>query len=279
MQITINNNNFYVKQKGNGPTLLLLHGFTGSVATWLPFIPSFAEQSQVVAVDLLGHGQSATPAEPSRYRMECCVSDLLSLLDQLNLAQIDVLGYSMGGRVALQLAAVAPLRVRSLMLESTSPGLDSAAAREARIVADNALADQIESEGLAAFVEYWEQLPLFASQRLLPDDVRAKQRQQRLQNNPQGLANSLRGMGTGQQPSLWDKLDQMTTPTLLTVGALDTKFCGIASEMATHLPNVRVVTVPDAGHTIHLEQPATFIKTVQEFLQEFHKTKETLYLD
>ncbi|MEM8532645.1 MAG: 2-succinyl-6-hydroxy-2,4-cyclohexadiene-1-carboxylate synthase [Chloroflexota bacterium] len=279
VQLSINDNTFYVKQEGNGPTLLLLHGFTGSIDNWAPFVSSFAEERQVVAVDLLGHGQSAAPTNPLRYRMDWCVRDLLALLDQLNLDQIDVLGYSMGGRVALQLAATAPSRVCSLMLESASPGLASAAAREERRAADNTLADKIEHEGLAAFVEYWEQLPLFASQSRLPDGVRAEQRKQRLQNNRQGLANSLRGMGTGQQASLWDKLDQMATPTLLMVGALDTKFCGIASEMATHMPNAQVITVQDAGHTIHLEQPDTFIKIVQGFLQELHKTKETLYLD
>lgn len=275
MQITINNNNFYVKQKGNGPTLLLLHGFTGSVATWLPFIPSFAEQSQVVAVDLLGHGQSAAPAEPSRYRMECCVSDLLSLLDQLKLDQIDVLGYSMGGRIALHLAAAASSCIRSLILEGASPGIADAAARKERIAADNTLADQIEGQGLTAFVDYWEQLPLFASQSLLPTNVRAEQRKQRMQNNPQGLANSLRGLGTGQQASLWGQLDHIAVPTLLITGALDPKFCGIASEMATQMPNVRVVTVPDAGHTVHLAQPTTFAEIVQNFLQEIRGTKST----
>ena len=281
VQQTINDNIFYVNQKGHGTALLLLHGFTGSVETWSPFMPVFGEESHVVAVDLLGHGRSAAPTNPLRYRMDWCVRDLLSLLDQLNLDQIDVLGYSMGGRVALQLAAAAPSHVRSLMLESASPGLASATAREERVAADNALANKIESEGLAAFVEYWEQLPLFASQRRLTDDIRAKQRQQRLQNNPQGLANSLRGMGTGQQPSLWEKLDQITMPTLLMVGELDTKFCGIASEMITHMPNARVVTVPDAGHTVHLEQPTAFRETVQDFLQERRNTKnkEMLYLD
>ncbi|MCL6432137.1 MAG: alpha/beta fold hydrolase [Anaerolineae bacterium] len=87
--------------------LLLLHGFTGSAETWTPFLPAFTMHLRVIAVDLLGHGRSDAPEDPQRYRMERCVEDLLALLDCLGVAQAGVLGYSMGGRVALHLAAAA----------------------------------------------------------------------------------------------------------------------------------------------------------------------------
>ena len=172
----------------------------------------------------------------------------------------------MGGRVALHLAAAAPERVAALVLESSSPGIVSAAERQARVAADTALADAIERDGLSAFVDRWERQSLFASQAALPEDTRARLRAQRLANNPLGLANSLRGMGAGRQESLWDRLAGLDVPTLLIAGALDAKYCALADEMLALLPNARAAIVPGAGHTVHLEQPQAFIQNVIEFL-------------
>jgi 2-succinyl-6-hydroxy-2,4-cyclohexadiene-1-carboxylate synthase len=265
MQVPVNDITLNVEVNGAGPPLLLLHGFTGSAATWAPFVARLAPHRRIVAVDLIGHGRSDAPARAERYRMEQCVADLLALLDTLDIAQTDVLGYSMGGRVALQLTAAAPARVGALVLESSSPGLADPAERQARIAADEALADSIERDGLAAFVDRWEQLPLFASQAVLPAEIRARQRAQRMRSNPQGLANSLRGMGTGRQASLWDRLPQLRMPTLLIAGELDQKYSAIAEQMAQALLNARKVIVPNAGHTVHLDQPDIFAATVLEF--------------
>jgi 2-succinyl-6-hydroxy-2,4-cyclohexadiene-1-carboxylate synthase len=250
---------------GAGRPLLLLHGFTGSAATWAEVVARLAPHCHTIAVDLIGHGMADAPADAARYRMERCVADLLALLDALGIAQTDVLGYSMGGRVALQLATAAPARVGALVLESSSPGLADPAERQARIAADEALADSIERDGLAAFVAGWERLPLFASQAALPSDIRARQHAQRMRNNSLGLANSLRGMGAGRQSSLWDRLSQLRTPALLIAGELDQKYCAIAEQMTQALPNARKVVVPNAGHTVHLEQPGIYATAVLEF--------------
>jgi 2-succinyl-6-hydroxy-2,4-cyclohexadiene-1-carboxylate synthase len=172
----------------------------------------------------------------------------------------------MGGRVALHLAAAAPARVRALVLESSSPGIADPTERAARIDADDALADAIERDGLAAFVERWERLPLFASQAVLPEVVLERQRAQRLRNDPRGLANSLRGMGAGRQEPLWHRLATLAAPTLLIAGELDAKYCAIARQMAAALPNARTAVVPNAGHAVHLEQANAFVRNVLEFL-------------
>ncbi|MFN8503835.1 2-succinyl-6-hydroxy-2,4-cyclohexadiene-1-carboxylate synthase [Kouleothrix sp.] len=267
MDISINHINLYAEAAGEGRPLLMLHGFTGSSATWRPLVGRLGPGIRSIAVDLIGHGKSSAPARAARYSMARCVADLLALLDKLNIARATVLGYSMGGRVALQLAAAAPQRVEALVLESASPGLASADERAARAAADDALADTIEREGLAAFVDYWEQLPLWASQAALPPEARARLRAQRLRNNPRGLANSLRGMGAGRQTSLWEQLGALGMPALLLAGALDGKYSAIARRMAGAMPRARLAIVPDAGHAIHLEQPDVFIEQVADFLR------------
>jgi 2-succinyl-6-hydroxy-2,4-cyclohexadiene-1-carboxylate synthase len=266
MQIRINDISLNVEQAGAGQPLLLLHGFTGSAASWAALIHSLPPDIRAIAPDLIGHGRSDSPPDAGRYRMQRCVADLLALLDALQIERADVLGYSMGGRVALHLAAAAPDRVGALVLESSSPGIAEATERQARVVADQALADSIAREGLAAFVERWERLPLFASQATLPEDTRARLHAQRLLNNPLGLANSLRGMGAGEQEPLWDRLATLNIPTLLIAGELDAKYRALADQMAAMLPSARSVIVPGAGHTVHLEQPQLFAKNVIEFL-------------
>src|SRR5215213_8295518 len=129
MLLRINDITLNVQQSGTGRPLLLLHGFTGSAATWMPLIGALAPHFRAIAPDLIGHGRSASPLEAERYRMEHCVADLLAVLDTLAVERADVLGYSMGGRVALHLAVAAPDRVGALVLESRSPGIADAAER------------------------------------------------------------------------------------------------------------------------------------------------------
>lgn len=255
-----------VEVTGNGAPLLLLHGFTGSVDTWTPHLSAFGERHRVIAVDLVGHGESDAPHEIDRYGMERCNQDLVAVMERLGIERADVLGYSMGGRVALQLAVAHPERIRSLVLESASSGLSNAEERVQRMQSDEALADAIERDGVEAFVERWERLPLFATQAGLSRDVLEHLRMQRLRNRPIGLANSLRGMGTGAQVSLWERLSELRAPTLLIAGALDAKFSGIAQAMRDRIPVADVVIVPDAGHAVHLERPDAFRRLVLEFL-------------
>lgn len=259
--------NVAVKRVGSGPALVLLHGFTGSAATWAPHLPAFTRGHTVVAIDLLGHGASDAPADPSRYTMARTVDDLTAILGQLDLARAAWLGYSMGGRIALAVAAVRPDLVDALVLEGASPGIADPGERAARVQADETLAARIERDGVAAFVAGWERLPLFASQARLPDAARAVQRRQRLANNPTGLANSLRGMGAGAQPPFHDHLSAIAVPTLLIAGAEDAKFRHLAAQMAAALPNATVAIVPDAGHAAHLEQPRAFEEAVLGFLR------------
>src|SRR2546426_7126679 len=211
------------------PTLVMLHGFTGSAASWGNHLDILAAYGlHVIALDLPGHGQSDAPGNPRRYAIEYCQQDILAALQKLGVSQGEalLLGYSMGGRIALYTAFSGFFR--ALILESASPGLEDPAEREQRRISDEVLAASIEREGVQAFIERWEKLPLFASQRTLPLECRETLRRQHLQNRAAGLAQSLRGVGLGVQPSLYARLPTLPIPVLLIAGELDTKFTAMA---------------------------------------------------
>ena len=247
-------------------TLVLLHGFTGSAAGWGHLMDTLASYGlRIIALDLLGHGQSDAPEDANRYSIENCQNDILAVLQALGVKKghAIILGYSMGGRIALYAAFSGYFR--ALILESSSPGLEDAAEREERRASDEALAASIEREGVPAFIERWERIPLFASQKTLPSECREALQRQRLQNNATGLAQSLRGVGTGVQPSLYAQLPVLHMPVLLIAGELDTKFTTIAKRMAQALPQSQLHIIPAAGHTVHLEQPQLFTSLVGDF--------------
>ncbi len=265
--LTVNGHHYSLEISGSGEVLLLLHGFSGDKSIWADLRAELLSEYRVLAVDILGHGASDKPAQICAYRMNRVAGDIVSLLDELRIPTCHLLAYSMGGRLALYLAVAYPARFRSLMLESASPGLARESAREERRRQDEALAARIEQGGIARFVDYWESLPLWESQRKLSTEKLTKQREQRLGNDPSGLANCLRGMGSGAQPNLWTRLEQVSLPALLLVGEQDSKFVAINQLMARRMPHAELQLIPQAGHNIHLEQPLIFQERVKSFLR------------
>lgn len=261
-------NNYALSQQGEGPPLLLLHGFTGDRSAWQSVAPALGAKNQLIMPDLPGHGCSDTPECAAAWHMSSVAADLISLLDALELPQIHLLGYSMGGRLALYLALRYPRRCISLTLESASPGIADEKERMARQQSDNQLADHIEARGIAWFAEYWQALTMWASQARLPPQLRLVQRKQRMRCHPAGLAGSLRGMGAGAQPSLWESLPGIQLPTLLIVGALDSKFRRINAAMAKSIPDARLAIIDGAGHNTHLEKPRQFARLLAAHLAE-----------
>lgn len=259
----------YVECYGNPkqPAILLLHGFTGSTKTWQYLAQRLQANYYVVAVDLIGHGKTDAPTDAGRYRMEEQLSDLEELVNELELDQFALLGYSMGGRIALSFALRNSARISRLILVSSSPGLRTEGERRERRLADERLARRIEEEGIERFVEFWEQIPLFHSQLKLSKEQQLDVRKERLAQRPIGLANSLRGIGTGSQPSNWDALQTFQKPVLLLTGTLDKKFETIAREMTNFLPNAEHLTIDDAGHAIHVEKPEQFATMIDEYLK------------
>jgi 2-succinyl-6-hydroxy-2,4-cyclohexadiene-1-carboxylate synthase len=247
--------------------LLLLHGFTGSSASWgEAVVDGLASALRTpVLLDLPGHGRYAGDRAPWRFTFEAITADIMRYCAG---GPVDLVGYSMGGRLALAFALDHPAQVRRLVLESASPGLETEDARAARRTSDEELARALEGEGLEAFVDRWEALPLFESQAALPATVRETHRARRLRNDPHSLAAALRGLGTGSQPSYWDALSRSSTPTLLLVGEADDHYVGIGRRMRELMGAARLVVVPGAGHTVHLERPEAWVASVVEFLAQ-----------
>ncbi|MFJ5791722.1 2-succinyl-6-hydroxy-2,4-cyclohexadiene-1-carboxylate synthase [Lysinibacillus sp. NPDC093197] len=248
-----------------GQTIVALHGFTGSTATWRNLAKDLPHM-RIVAIDLIGHGQTAVPEQDSRFTMDEQLRDLEEIFSQLQLETFTLLGYSMGGRIALSYTIAYPHRVEKLLLESVSPGLRTSKERIERCERDDALATKITNNGVRSFVHAWENIPLFESQKRLSNNARQAVRSERLAQSEMGLAGSLRGIGTGMQPSNWGNLTQLELPVLLITGSLDVKFCNIALEMKALLKNGKHMTVNDVGHAIHVENPAEFATIVNEYL-------------
>lgn len=268
MKIDANGVFYHVEIVGSGEPLVLLHGFTGSIDTWKMLQKQLAHSFQLIMIDIIGHGNTESPHDFKRYSMKHSVKDMIAIFDQLKLDKVNLLGYSMGGRLALSIAILHPKRVKKLILESSSPGLKTEEERQNRRMSDDALATMIIDKGMEAFIHYWENIPLFASQKTLPQQVKEQIRLGRLKNSPLGLANSLRGMGTGSQPNWWNSLSLVDLPVLLICGKLDMKYCQIADEMNTLLPHSLVKKLEGCGHTIHVEQPKIFGNIVYDFLTE-----------
>jgi 2-succinyl-6-hydroxy-2,4-cyclohexadiene-1-carboxylate synthase len=221
---------------------LVLHGFAGSPRAFTRFFPG------ADAPELPGHGGA-----PDARSWD----EALTQLEPDEPAEL--FGYSMGARLALALALRRPERVKRLILESGTAGIEDPAERARRKAEDDALADFIEVSGMELFVQRWEQHPTLASLR----PFAAQLRPERLAHRPAGLASALRRLGTGAQPSCWDGLRELRVPVRLIAGAQDEKFSAIARRMRVLLPDAELTVIPDCGHAPHLERPQAFVEALR----------------
>ncbi len=255
-----------VEGAGAAEAVMILHGFTGCAESMESVVPPLLEEYCVVRLELIGHGESDSPAGGEAYTMRRCAAQIAEAARMLDLECPHLLGYSMGGRAAIAAAVANPRKFSSLVLVGATAGIADSSLRRERILADQALADRIERRGVPAFVEEWMALPIFASQSCLGAEALEKARLQRLRNRAVGLANSLRGMGAGAQEPLFGLLDRFAGPVLLVVGERDAKFREIAASLEAAFPDARTEVLEAAGHGAHLEMPEAFGRVVLAFL-------------
>lgn len=232
----------HVEQHGAGSPVLLLHGFAGSARTMRPLIDALAERHRVIAPDLPGHGRSDAPHDAAAYAWPALIRHLARLLDALDAPQAHVLGFSLGGRLALQLAARRPERVRTLCTIGSRCVWTDPAERSARRTRDAALASRIENEGMRAFVG--------DEKHGAQDDALAAAAPRA---GTHGLALALRGLGAADQPDVGAALAVSAVPLLLLAGANDPGPLAAAQALAAELPAARACAITGAGHRAHLE--------------------------
>lgn len=266
--IAIDDAHWFVRDQGRAeaPATLLIHGFTGCAQFWDAIVDRLTPEFRCVTVDLAGHGQTRVPARIELYRLPAVADALARVMTEIGIVRAHVWGYSMGGRLALQFALRHPNRCDRLVLESASPGIADATERANRRRADDALADRIEQIGVDAFVAEWMAKPIFAGQQALPQTIRERASALRKQHTAEGLAMSLRGMGTGAQEPLHDLLPSLATPTLILAGEHDPKFRAIGAQMHDQVPNSVFRIVPGVGHAPYWEAPERTVSLVTPFL-------------
>jgi 2-succinyl-6-hydroxy-2,4-cyclohexadiene-1-carboxylate synthase len=264
---------FETRGDRSNETLVLLHGFTGTHRTWDLLSERLAQRHFLILPDLPGHGRSGI--SPSRDRMGVGpTSDAIAEVIRLAMGEegggnrkAALLGYSLGGRIALGIACKHQELLSCLILEGASPGIERDDEREERRAEDDALADEIERRGVEWFVDYWQETPLFATQKDLPRQIFEKIRRDRLSNSSRGLAMSLRAAGTGRMVPLWDRLEALRMPVLLVVGKKDRRYAETADSMRKRIPGSVVAEVEEAGHCVHVEEPEGFARLVERFLE------------
>lgn len=247
------------------PAILFLHGFMGSKSEWTDVMDGLKHGFRCVAVDLPGHGTSSGLPDAA-YTIDGAAKAVLQALDGLEIPRATLAGYSMGGRLALYLALRYPERCTGLFLESASPGIGDAAEQRTRREDDEKKARRLELGDFEGFLRDWYRQPLFAplarDKALLERTVEARRK-----NDPAELARSLRGMGTGSQPSLWGELPNLRVLTLAVAGELDEKFVGVSRRMEGLSLRVRAAVVPDVGHNVSLEAPGEYLALLRRFLE------------
>jgi 2-succinyl-6-hydroxy-2,4-cyclohexadiene-1-carboxylate synthase len=245
------------------PKVLFLHGFMGCGKDFASLINKLLPNVCCLTVDLPGHGQTEA-LELMGYGMDAIAPALIGLLESLNFSPCHLVGYSMGGRLALYLACQFSQQFLSVFLESASPGLVADGERILRQQQDEILATELESEDWPVFLERWYAQPLFDT--LKNSSSFDEMRQRRLHNRPHLLAQALRGLGTGTQPSLWSAMATIAMPITLVVGERDRKFVQINQSMTVWQPLAQLKILPDCGHAAHAEDPDAFAAALQAHL-------------
>ncbi len=245
------------------PALVMLHGFLGSKNDWDTVLPSLLSHFYCICIDLPGHGQSsALPWGSSGF--EQISNAIQTRLNSLSIGKYHLLGYSLGGRIALHLAQAYPDNLLSLSLESSHPGLQSIAERQTRARSDHSWSEKLSSIPIESFLSQWYQQGVFAE---LTDSKRQALIRKRSSNNSEVLLTVFEPTSLAKQKDLWQLPNQLQLPCHYFVGADDAKFSALASRWASQA-NIQVHAIVDAGHNVHLASPTLFCQQLIKHLIE-----------
>ena len=238
----------YYEVHGNGPPLILTHGYSSTSAMWHGQIDALSKRHKLVLWDMRGHGQSDYPDDPAAYSEAMTVGDIAALLDTVGAEEAIVSGLSLGGYMSLAFHRAHPERVRALLIIDTGPGFKKDDAREVWNKRARDTGDRFDREGL-------DVLKSLSAERASVTHRNAK-----------GLALAARGMLAQRDARVIESLPGIKVPSLVVVGADDTPFLAASDYMAAKIPGARKVVVPNAGHAVNIDQPQAFIDAVKPFL-------------
>src|SRR5664279_22132 len=238
----------YYEVHGDGPPLLLTHGYSSTSAMWQGQIAALSKHHTLVLWDMRGHGQSDYPDDPAAYSEALTVADIAALLDKVGAERAIVGGLSLGGYMSLAFYRAHPERVRALLIIDTGPGFKKDDARDAWNKRAHDTGDRFEREGLDGLKS--------------PSPERSGVSHR----DASGLARAARGMLTQRDGRVIESLPNIRVPSLVVVGADDTPFLAASDYMAAKIPGAEKVVIPAAGHTVNIDQPQAFIDAVLPFL-------------
>jgi pimeloyl-ACP methyl ester carboxylesterase len=238
----------YYEVHGNGPPLLLTHGYSSTSAMWKGQIETLSKHYRLVLWDMRGHGQSDYPDDPSAYSEALTVADMAALLDEVGAERAIVGGLSLGGYMSLAFYRVHPQRVQALLIIDTGPGFRKDEAREAWNKRAHDTGDRFEREGLAVLKSA------------------SRERSTVSHRDASGLARAARGMLTQRDAGVIELLPNIAVPSLIVVGADDTPFLAASDYMAAKIPGAKKVVIPAAGHAVNIDAPQAFIEATLPFL-------------
>ncbi len=250
-----------IRQVGDGVPVVFLHGFMGDGGDFEDVVSALGDGFRCVLVDLPGHG--ASPLGGGVWgveRMGRAVEDGLEGVGEAHLV-----GYSMGGRIALWSATRGRRRWRSVTLVSASPGISEEKARRERVELDRRRGAAIREGGLEAFLRGWYEMEIFAGLRERPGFEATLAR--RAGGDPEVVAGLIESMSPGLQEDLWPALGEIGVPTLWVAGEEDEKYVEISRRAAARCPDGVWEVIPGAGHSVHLERPGLLGRQLRGFLR------------
>ncbi|RAL23677.1 hypothetical protein DL240_05825 [Lujinxingia litoralis] len=251
-----------VREQGEGPVALFVHGFMGDGRDWEEVIAGCRDVRRCVAVDLPGHGGSVGALGEEPMTLGAMAEQVAAVVAEVSSEPVDVVGYSMGGRVALALALAYPERVRTVVLESASPGLEGEGARKVRAELDRERAARLRGVGVRGFVAEWYELALFESLRAHPGFEAMKGR--RLEGDAEALARVIAEVSPGLEPERWSELPGLGVPSLWIAGASDARYASMAAR-AAGASGGEARVIGGAGHNVHLEEPRGVVEALRVF--------------
>ena len=234
--------------------IVYLHGFLGSTDSFDAVKARLRGAHSVYSPPIYGHSGRQTCLPNHDYDAE--TERLLGLVrERFQSSPVHLVGYSMGGRLALGMLLKATSQFRSATLISARRGLESAEERAKRREADERWAKMLRSVPLSQFLDTWEARPLFSTMKQLAPATLARLREQRRKHDPVALAHAMMALSLANMPSLSAELSTIQCRVLLMAGEKDANFVEFSADLARRIPNSRTIVVSGAGHNLPLERP------------------------